>query len=153
MQEILSSIAVFGLSTVKFLLGLVTAMLNQELGLIPSYVLTVGGGIVGVFIFTYFGDFILKAWQHFFPGRTKRIFTSWNRFLVKFRRNFGVTGIAFLTPILSIPIGIFLSLSVEQKKGKIIGLMALSFVVWASVFFLPLHFFDFNLRDFIVGLF
>ncbi|MCB0510128.1 MAG: hypothetical protein KDC82_05135, partial [Bacteroidetes bacterium] len=92
MEEFFSALLVFGLSTIKFLSGIVTS-LGLHQGLLPSYVSTVGGGIIGVFVFTFFGEIISIWYNKLFPNRTKRVFTSWNRFIVKVRRNFGLPGI------------------------------------------------------------
>ena len=59
MEEFLSALLVFGFSTVKFLSG-IAASLGFQQGLLPSYVSTVGGGILGVFAFTFFGEILKK---------------------------------------------------------------------------------------------
>lgn len=146
MEEILSALLVFGFSTVKFLTG-VAASLGFQQGLIPSYVSTVGGGILGVFVFTFFGDFVNHWYNRFFPNRQKRVFTSWNRFVVKLRRSFGLPGIAMLTPLLSIPVGIFLSLSLTKNKWRISLFMLLSFTIWSTVIFVPYYLFDINIQE------
>lgn len=146
MEEILSALLVFGFSTVKFLTG-VAASLGFQQGLIPSYVSTVGGGILGVFVFTFFGDFVNHWYNLFFPNRQKRVFTSWNRFVVKLRRSFGLPGIAMLTPLLSIPVGIFLSLSLTKNKWRISLFMLLSFTIWSTVIFVPYYLFDINIQE------
>tara|TARA_B110000483_G_scaffold90146_2_gene111348 strand:+ start:1333 stop:1791 length:459 start_codon:yes stop_codon:yes gene_type:complete len=148
LEEFLSGLLVFSFSTVKFLTG-IAASLGFQQGLIPSYVSTVGGGILGVFIFTFFGELLNKWFLKLFPNRSKKTYTSWNRFVVKIRRNFGLPGIALLTPILSIPVGIFLSLSLSKDKLRISVLMFLSFLVWSSIIFIPYYLFDLNIQDLI----
>lgn len=148
LEEFLSGLLVFGFSTVKYLTG-VAASLGFQQGLLPSYVSTVGGGILGVFIFTFFGDFINYWFNRIFPNRTKRVFTSWNRLVVRLRRNFGLPGIAMLTPILSIPVGIFLSLSLTKDKPRIAFFMSLSFLIWSTVIFVPYYLFDLNIQELI----
>lgn len=148
MEEFLSGLLVFSFSTVKFLTG-IAASLGFQQGLIPSYVSTVGGGILGVFIFTFFGELLNKWFLKLFPNRLKKTYTSWNRFVVKIRRNFGLPGIALLTPILSIPVGIFLSLSLSKDKLRISVLMFLSFLVWSSIIFIPYYLFDLNIQELI----
>lgn len=146
MEEFLSGLLVFSFSTVKFLTGVATSLGFQQ-GLIPSYVSTVGGGILGVFIFTFFGDLLNKWLLRLFPNHTKKTFSLWNRFIVKIRRNFGLPGIALLTPIISIPVGIFLSLSLSNNKLRISALMFLSFSIWSSIIFIPYYLFDLNIQE------
>ena len=135
-----------GFSTVKFLTG-VAASLGFQQGLLPSYASTIGGGILGVFIFTFFGELISIWFKKLFPNRTYRKFTSWNRFVVNIRRNFGVPGIAMITPILSIPIGIFLALSLTKDKWRISFFMFLSFLIWTTIIFVPYYLFDLNISE------
>ena len=109
MEEFLSALLVFSFSTVKFMMGLATSLGFQQ-GLLPSYISTVGGGILGVFAFAFAGEMLSKLYQKVFPKKKKRIFTKWNRALVRVRKTFGVPGIAFLTPVLSIPIGMVIAM-------------------------------------------
>jgi len=146
LEDFLSGLLVFSFSTVKFLTGIATSLGFQQ-GLLPSYVSTVGGGILGVFIFTFFGELLNKWFLKLFPNRSKKTYTFWNRFVVKIRRNFGLPGIALLTPILSIPVGIFLSMSLSKDKLRISALMFLSFIVWSSVIFIPYYLFDLNIQE------
>lgn len=153
MEEILSSIVIFLMSTVKFFAGLVMALVSNYMTIIPSYLTTVGGGILGVFAFTYFGDAIGRGYNKMFPNRKKVVFSKSSRFLVKFRRNFGLPGVAMLTPLLSIPLGIIISMSLTKNKTRIILLMALSFAIWANVLLLPKYIFGLNLLEIFKGIF
>lgn len=146
MEEILAALLVFGFSTVKFLTG-IAASLGFQQGLIPSYISTVGGGILGVFFFTFFGEFINRSFKRLFPNKQKRVFTGWNRWVVKLRRSFGLPGIAMLTPLLSIPIGIFLSLSLTRNKWRISLFMLMSFTIWSTIIFVPYYWFGINIQE------
>ena len=146
MEEILSALLVVGFSTVKFLTG-IAASLGFQQGLIPSYISTVGGGILGVFVFTFSGEIINLWYKRLFPNKQKRIFTRWNRFVVKLRRSFGLPGIAMLTPLLSIPVGIFLSLSLTKNKWRISLFMLMSFTIWSTIIFVPYYWFGVNIQE------
>jgi len=94
------------------------------------------GGIIGIIIFTQIGLDLEKWLVKKFPKWFKR-FTLKNRILVKLRRNFGIWGISFLTPILlGIPVGVALCLTLTTDKRKIIKPMIFSLVVWTSIFLL-----------------
>lgn len=152
MEEFLSALLVFSFSTIKFMMGLATSLGFQQ-GLLPSYISTVGGGIIGVFIFAFAGEMISKLYQKVFPKKQKKIFTKWNRILVRVRRTFGVPGIAFLTPVLSIPIGMVIAMSLTKDKWRIAFFMFLSFLIWATVIFVPYYLFNINISELIAGLF
>ncbi len=152
MEDFLSALLVIAFSTVKFLTG-VTASLGFQQGLIPSYISTVGGGIIGVFAFTFAGEYISKWFNSLFPNRKRKKFSTWNRFIVKIKRTFGLPGVAMLTPILSIPIGIFLSLSLTKDKWKIAFFMFISFLIWATFIFVPYYLFEINISEFVKNLF
>lgn len=152
MEELLSALLVFSFSTVKFMMGLATSLGFQQ-GLLPSYISTVGGGILGVFAFAFAGEMLSKLYQKVFPKRKKRLFTKWNRILVRVRRNFGVPGIAFLTPVLSIPIGMVIAMSLTKNKWRIAFFMFISFLVWATVIFVPYYLFNINISELFAGLF
>jgi len=96
--------------------------------------LTMIGGILGIIIFTQIGYDLEKWLVKRFPRWFKR-FTLKNRVLVKLRRNWGIWGISFLTPILlGIPVGVALCLTLTTDKRKIIRPMILSLVVWTLIF-------------------
>lgn len=96
--------------------------------------LTMIGGILGIIIFTQIGYDLEKWLVKRFPRWFKR-FTLKNRVLVKLRRNWGIWGISFLTPILlGIPVGVALCLTLTTDKRKIIKPMILSLVVWTLIF-------------------
>lgn len=131
-------------------MGIFTSLGLQQ-GLLPSYISTVGGGILGVFIFTFFGEWVSSGYYKIFPKKNKKNFSTWNRFIVKVRRNFGLPGIAMLTPLLSVPIGIFLSLSLTKDKWRISFFMFSSFLIWATIIFVPYYLFDINIKELIAS--
>lgn len=121
------------LSMIKYQFCLITATVTQSWFLL---LLTMIGGIIGIIIFTQIGLDLEKWLVKKFPKWFKR-FTLKNRILVKLRRNFGIWGISFLTPILlGIPVGVALCLTLTTDKRKIIKPMIFSLVVWTSIFLL-----------------
>ena len=119
------------LSMLKYQFCLITATVATSWLLL---LLTMIGGILGIIIFTQIGYDLEKWLVKRFPRWFKR-FTLKNRVLVKLRRNWGIWGISFLTPILlGIPVGVALCLTLTTDKRKIIRPMILSLVVWTLVF-------------------
>lgn len=121
------------LSMIKYQFCLITATVVQSWLLL---LLTLIGGIIGIVIFTQIGYDLEKWLVKKFPKWFKR-FTLKNRILVKLRRNWGIWGISFLTPILlGIPVGVALCLTLTTDKRKIIKPMVLSLISWTLVFLL-----------------
>lgn len=112
------------------------------------------GGIIGIVLFTYLGNMIRDYMVAKFPKRFGRRFTSSNRFLVKVKQRFGLSGVAALTPILlSIPVGVMFALALTHDKKKILITMLMSLFFWATVLFLPYFLFNINVIDLIRSIF
>ncbi len=136
-EQVSKIAAVVGLSAVKNFFGIMSA-LSFEMGFIPSVLLCVGGGMLGVIIFGFFDKKIRLLWQHY-RGEDKKIkkikFNRNKRRMVKFRDKFGLAGIAFLTPILlSVPIGTFMALRLTHNMYRISFFMFISFSFYALLF-------------------
>jgi hypothetical protein len=138
MLKFIGDLLVFLSSTVKFVLG-ASVVVTGKMG-IPGTISSILGAITGVIIFTYLGGYI-KVWLiKTYPNRLGARFSRMTRFLVRVRQHSGLTGIAFLTPILlSIPVGVFLALDLTSHKMKIVSSMVVSCIFWSAVFFVPYH--------------
>ena len=107
------------------------------------------GAIFGSIVFTYLFAGILKWWDKFkdamFSSKhPKKIFTKFNRRVIRIKHRFGLTGIAILTPIfLSIPIGAFLAERFYKDKKKVIIYLSISAIAWCFLlYFIYLFFYD-----------
>ena len=168
MSEALKIILVILLSSVKFVAGPAFVYYDQkyDFSFFESVVYPIIGGMLGVFIFSYFNDQVELAW-YWFKNKIKRaikkrelfseptldvnstmevhysyvektsthdkkIFTPRNRRIVNLWRNFGLFGIAFLTPVLiSIPIGTIFASRLIHNKKKIFLYMFISITFWS----------------------
>ncbi len=96
-------------------------------------VCTATGMIIAVVLFLFLGDFI----QHFinkYRRKPAKRFSKQTRYAVKVWQRFGMTGIAFMTPILFTPIGgTLIAISFRVNKLKVIYAMLISAVCWAIV--------------------
>jgi hypothetical protein len=131
MELFLKIVTVIFWSAVKYIVGISFAIgfgFNQ----FEILALTVGGGMLGVVVYLYSWDFILRIYHRFFPKKNKPIkFSSFKRKLVKFIRKYEVWGIALLTPvILTPPIGTILASTIEHNKWRIKLIMFASFCFW-----------------------
>lgn len=134
MDYFLKIITVVLWSAFKFLVGFSTAVLfkfNQ----LEILLTTVGGGMLGVFIYLYLWDALYYLYRKAFPKKNKPVkFNKFKRKLVVFIRKYEVWGIALLTPIfLSMPIGTLLATSIEHNKWRIKFIMLASLCFWAVV--------------------
>ena len=118
---------------------------NYTLALLSSCT----GAIFGTVVYTYLFAGILKWWdklkdKYFKPKLPKKVFTKFNRKVIRIKSRFGLIGIAILTPIfLSIPIGAFLAERFYKDKGKVILYLSSSSVFWCfTLYFIFLFFFD-----------
>ena len=107
------------------------------------------GAVFGSVLFTYLFAGILKWWDKLKEGmfsskHPKKIFTKFNRRVIRIKHRFGLTGIAILTPIfLSIPIGAFLAERFYKDKKKVIIYLSISAIAWCFVlYFIYLFFYD-----------
>ena len=125
-------INVFLLATVKYFYAPMYGFF-LELGFVETTLIVLAGGVFGFFLFYFISDTFLVYVRHLKPvvvkvtphktrlryrgwkmkrfkkKKNKKVFTRQNKFFVKARRNYGMWGIALLTPgVLSIPIGAFL---------------------------------------------
>ncbi len=107
------------------------------------------GAVFGSVLFTYLFAGILKWWDRIKEGmftskHPKKIFTKFNRRVIRIKHRFGLTGIAILTPIfLSIPIGAFLAERFYKDKKKVIIYLSVSAIAWCFVlYFVYLFFYD-----------
>jgi hypothetical protein len=141
------ALSILLLSSTKYLVGIVLAASSMEEGsVVLNYLFNIIGGILGIIFFIYFGSFLKKILMRFNWFRKVRKFSWKNRTIVKVRRAFGVPGIAFITPVvLSIPLGIFVALTITSNKRKILLWTTAACIFWSSVFFVANHFFGFSL--------
>ena len=143
----LSHIAlVFVLSSVKFgLVGVPTAVFAHW-SFMKVMVVTISGGMTGVFFFTYVSEIILASYKKLIPKtgsgaiKAKRKFTFTNKAIVQVKRKMGLNGLAFITPlVISIPLGVFLAVRYYKDRMKIWRAMVISIICGAVVLFFIYH--------------
>lgn len=142
MGDVLEILSVFLLSAVKFGIGGVPAAVIAEFSFFKAMIVTISGGMTGVFVFTYMSGWINKQLLKLKKksNKPKKKFTLTNKTIVYVKRYFGLLGLAIITPlILSIPLGVFLAVRYYEDKGKIIRYMIVSVVFWAIALYNLLH--------------
>lgn len=125
------------LSAFKFMGGILYSTIFYRMGFIPSVLLTVAGGMIGVYIFASHDHRILNFLQRLFRIKKRNYvkFSRRRRWIVKIKSTYGLAGIAFLTPILlQVPIGTFLAMRMIKDIRKVSLAMLFSFSLYALMF-------------------
>ena len=106
------------------------------------------GGCSGITIYLYSLDFLLKTYKKHLhnkklqshletPVKKKPIFTKRNRMIVRLMQKYGLNGIAFLTPLLSLPLGVFIAERINEKfiqnRQKVLLYLCVSMVIWTFI--------------------
>jgi len=126
-------ISVIVASMLKFIGGPLSGV---ALGLhwVETFLLTVTGMMVSVVLFTFLGQTLKRTLLKRFYARRK-LFTPRNRRLVRIWRNYGMSGVAFLTPLLLTPIGgTMVAASFGETRLRIFIYMLVSALFWGFIF-------------------
>lgn len=135
-ELILKYIWVIVWSGIKYLVGF-TLALASDFNFFEVLLTTVGGGMLGVVLYLYLWELIVKIKRKFFPSKTKTIrINKFTRFLVKIIKEYEIYGIAFLTPlVLTMPIGTVIASSIEHNKWRIKLFMFISLTFWTLLLY------------------
>ena len=107
--------------------------IQYDFNFIYTFLFSVVGGVMGVFVFSFLSDKIYKLIQKRKKKNIKKRSMK-KSFAIITARKYGLMGIAFLTPILlSIPIGTYLALYFFPEKRKTILFLISSVVGWSLV--------------------
>lgn len=134
--DILMVLLVLVLAGSKYVIALVL-IFTADYTFWESIAMAIGGGMLGIFIFTYFGDVLKKVWRYYFPQKTLVVSATQTvsfkeRLLTKINNGYGLAGIAFLTPIiLTVPVGAIVANSIYKNKTQIFAYMFVAFVFWS----------------------
>ncbi len=131
---------IFFLSAVKFVFA-PGAAIASGFSFWQTLIITICGGLFGVFFFYYFGLYLMKRiakWKRKPSLSDKKsapqVFNRGSRKLIKVKQNFGLIGLVVLTPVLiSIPIGCVVAARFFSQHRLTLPLMATSVVLWAIV--------------------
>lgn len=138
MKELIAKYTAVALtSAVKYIVGVITAV-TTGLNFVETLICTVGGGMLGVIVYLYLWELIVKVYRRFFPKkRTEGIkINNTKRWIVKIVVKYELYGIAFLTPLLlSVPIGVMMAAALEENKWRIKRYMFFSFLGWTLLIY------------------
>lgn len=142
MVEILKYFSVYLISMVKFFGGPVTGI-SLGLSFGETMLFTIAGMMTSVIIFSLAGRTFSKWYRERQRKKKAPVFNTRNRRIVKVWQKFGVSGIAFLTPILLTPIvGTVVAALFGAPRKRIFLHMLWSAVFWGAA--LTLFVFEFK---------
>jgi hypothetical protein len=131
-------------SSVKFMAGPLLGKVYQLPWWQTAFFTFVGMMLAVILFSTVARAFFHKYMKGLFNRNERRI-TPNKRRMVKIWNKFGISGIAFLTPILLTPIGgAIVAISFGEQPAKIIGYMAVSAAFWAITISLGIYYIPFN---------
>ncbi len=134
MSDLLPILAIIGLAGSKYIVAL-ALIFAGDFNFWQSISLAIFGGMLGVIVFSYFGDALKNAWQRIFPNKNqpdKIRMTKMKRAIVRVRKSYGLAGIAFLTPIiLTVPVGAMLASTFYKNKLQVFAYMFAAFTFWS----------------------
>ena len=126
-------------SMFKFAIG-PTLGFSLKLGFVATFISTIIGMMLSVFLFALLGKYINeKLIKKLYPNR--KLFTKRNRKIVKIWAKYGLTGIAFLTPLFLTPVGgTLVATSFGEHRNKILFYMLLSGLFWDLIVVTVIYF-------------
>ncbi len=131
MQKLFEIAGLFLLSSVKFLFAPSTTV-AAGYNFVETLIITISGGLFGVFLFFYSGKWIIEKWASFFPKKkTERIFSRKNKFIISTKNKFGIAGLAALMGVISIPLAAFLAARYFRYNPRTIPYLVASICIWS----------------------
>ncbi len=146
----MKALIVILLSTFKFGMTFPLAIMEFHFGFLEAVLWTNLGGILGICLFAYLSELILKAWSRHFPAnphhpkqsayrfhlrKQKPLFCKRNRRIAAIKSNYGLPGVAIATPILlSIPVGTFIVVRYFRHRRLRLVYMFVSNLLWSFAY-------------------
>lgn len=134
MNDLLPILAIIGLAGSKYVIA-IALIFAGDFNFWQSISLAIFGGMLGVIVFSYFGDALKNAWNSLFHKNKKNNKIHINRIkrtIVRVRKGYGLAGIAFLTPlILTVPVGSMLASSLYKNRLQVFSYMFAAFTFWS----------------------
>jgi hypothetical protein len=145
-EEILKIIPIFFLTMLKVFFG-PTLGYATGLHIITTILVTIGGMMASVTLFTFFGTWLREKILIRFQKKNQKKFTPNKRKLVSLWKKYGLVGVAVLTPLLLTPIGgTIVAVSFGSPKQKILLYMFIS----ATIFAIGMSFAIYEFGDYVM---
>ena len=121
-------------AVVKFIVT-PSLMVARGWGFWSTVIITSAGATTGVWVFFYFGKWILRKWAEFRGEKELKrpFFTPQRRRVVRFRRLFGMWGLLAVSGLISVPIASILAAKYYERHERMPWILVLAFVVWSFI--------------------
>lgn len=145
-EELIKIIPIFFLTMLKVFFG-PTLGYATGLHIITTILVTIGGMMASVTLFTFFGTWLREKILIRFQKKNQKKFTPSKRKLVSLWKKYGLVGVAVLTPLLLTPIGgTIVAVSFGSPKQKILLYMFVS----ATIFAIAMSFAIYEFGDYVM---
>ena len=132
------------LSSFKFAMTFPLAILEFGFSFFETILWINTGGLLGILFFAYLSEKVLHLWNHWTgkrkrrtpgTGTPKKVFSRRNRRIIRIKRSYGLAGIAVTTPLLlSIPVGVFLTIRYYSHTRMKLLYLVLSNLGWSVIY-------------------
>jgi membrane protease YdiL (CAAX protease family) len=115
----------------KFIWAPVTMATTTDYTWWEILVINIVGAWLGIIIFFYFGKMIVS----FFNRKRKRLprrFTRLNRFIIRVKTKWGLTGLVSIMGIISVPLCSLIAAAYFQENKRTVPALLTSAVIWAA---------------------
>lgn len=130
-------VVVFLTSTIKFLPAPFAAA-GLGLSFWQAFILVGIGGTVGVSAFYFLGKGVFSLGKK--KKRKKKIFNKTNRWIIRVKQRFGLTGIALITPpLISIPVGTLVATKFYKHRKDVLLYLWLAVWFWNVILTTAVH--------------
>lgn len=138
-QYIVLVFSVIFLSSVKFAFAPALALFTYKLTFVESLIYTTCGGILGLFLYAYVFNKLLRFWHNFRrrflknkAKSPKKFKTKALRRMIRIKNSWGLWGIAIFIPFLSLPLATFLAIRFFPRSRPLF-ILGISVVIWAFI--------------------
>ncbi len=139
-EEIAKYLTVLFVSMFKFIGGPLAGK-GFDLPILVTILLTAAGTMATVAILNYGGKGVVQ-WVKRKLIRKKRTFSPRSRRFVRIWNNYGVQGVAFLTPLILTPLGgALITAAYAANRSKVMLYMLISSLTWATILTIGVYFF------------
>jgi dipeptide/tripeptide permease len=129
-------IVVFLTSTIKFLPAPFAAA-GLGMSYWQAFFLVGLGGTIGVSLFYILAKTLFTKKK---KKSTKKIFTKFNRSIIKVKQRFGLVGIVLITPpLISIPVGSIIAVKFYKHRKDVLPMLWLSVWFWNVILTTAVH--------------
>jgi len=134
LAELLKVLGLFLFSGTKFMMA-PGAALAAGYSWWESILISFTGGVAGSIFFFKLGGNLFSYLERIWPkgNKKRKQFTAKNRLIIRLKNQFGVIGLAFLIPLISIPISALLSAKYFRVDKKAIPAYIIATAFWSII--------------------